>query len=419
MSEPKAALKTELGVDVVAQEARVPDGSVREAVNVELNEKSGFRRRPGYATFLAGLSSGLYTPANMPQLAIYLDRASRELRRIDGAGYVTLAHDADDLWPIEHAHYLYVGIGSRVVRIDPDFSCRTAGIANLIGLAPSLAQLTPLPAGGLAVGTYLVAVSYHNDLGEESGLTNTAKITLGAGFGAIEVDLPPPPDEAVTMSIYRTRTNGRVLRRVTTVQADTTFTISLGPLGRPARTWLRCPLPSGMLSSYQGRLYSAWGTFLYFTDPLNTNLMDARSGFIPFGERLCGVAAVANGLFVGTDSNVYFLWGGGPTEFQIRLVADNGMIFGSAKPLSSTLFPEEMLRGAIRLPGGAEAEAVAVWLSPFGVQMGLVGGAVLTPQEGRVSLACERASLTGFKRAGIHQLLIATEGLELGVGGSV
>jgi hypothetical protein len=412
MTDPVAFLKTQLGMDVISLEGRLPEGAVRSAINVELNEKSGFRRRPGYTQRLAGACLGIYQPENMPGLAIYVDQASRELRRITETGYATLAHDAYELWPIEHAHYLYVAVGSRVLRIDPDFSCRSAGIANLIGFSPTLVALNN---GGLAPGTYLVAVSYHNDLGEESGLSNTSQITLASGYGAIDVFLPPPPDEAVMMSIYRTYANGRNLFRVATVEADTSFAITLSVLGRPARTWLRAPLPSGILASYQGRLYSASGTFVYYSEPFNTNLMNVRSGFIPFGERTTMVLAVTDGLYVGTDSAAYYLGGGGPSEFRIRLVDPHPVMFGSGIMVDGAMFSDEFMRQS---PRGQETAAVAVWLSPHGAVAGMVGGNVATPMQERITLRCRKASGSSIIRRGLHQLIFATEGLELGLGGN-
>jgi len=410
------AIKTELGMDVVSPDTRIPDGAVRYAANVELNDKSGFRRRPGFSYRTEGPNAGLWQPDNMA-LALYVNSVSQKLMGIHaGEDDLELADGATELWAVEHAHWVYAAIGSRVVRIDPDFSCRNTGIASFIGIRPTL---TAVNGGFLPLGKYLVAVSYNNDLGEESGLTDTATITLGATFGAIRVNLPPAPTDAVTMNIYRSYPNGEKLYRVVTVASDTSYEISSNDaLGRPAQTWLKMPLPSGMLASYQGRVYSARGSFLFFTDAMMPNLCDARTGYIPFGETITVVVPVANGMFVGTTSQVFFLWGGGPTEFQIRVVAANPAIFGSGQPLPASLFNEELLRGAVRLPGGAEAEVVAAWLSPLGIQLGLVGGAVLTQQEGRIALACRSARLIGFKRRGIHQLLCATRGLTFSVGGA-
>jgi hypothetical protein len=413
MSDP-IPLKVELGIDVVSLEARAPAGTVRQAVNIELNDKSGFRRRDGYVLARETPSTAMWHAQNM-DLSLYVADNGDVHRFLDDGSDPVIASGATEFWPIEHAHWVYVGIGSSVIRIDPDFSVRTAGIANLIGMSPTL---TGLDNGGLPPGIYQVAVSYLNDLGEESGLSASSTITLTDGVGTIQVDLPPVPDGGVSMSIYRSMPNGEQLYRVATVAADTSYEISISAIGMPEQNWMRAPLPSGMLASYNGLLYSARGSFLYYTDDFNPNLSRVRDGFIPFGEPINVLAAVDNGLFVGTPSRVYFLGGGNPEDFTLKPVAQNGTIFGSGVQLPGYLFQESLLRGAVRLPGGAEAQPVAVWLSTLGIQVGLFGGSVLTPQEERISLDCDRAYTSGFKHRGIHQLLCATKGLNLGVGGA-
>lgn len=414
MSDP-IPIKVELGIDVVSLRARVPAGAVREVVNIELNDKSGFRRRPGYDIALAEASSGLWQARNM-NLALLV--SGGQLWRLTDpvtGDYEVLCDGATELFAIEHAHWVYASVGSRVVRIDPDFSCRTAGVAETIGIAPTL---TALNNGGLAPGKYIVAVSYSNDLGEESGISASTMIELQPGYGTIQINLPQPPAEAVSMTIYRTSRNGDELYRVATVPADSSFEDAGSTLGRPASNWQLGPIPAGMLASIGNHVVSAVGNTLFVTDDFNPNLIDLTAGYVLFGERICMVASVTNGLFVGTDSKIYFLAGLNPAEWTIRVVADNGAIYGSGRQLPSTLFADEMLRGAVRLPGGAEAEPVAVWLSKHGIQMGLFGGSVLTPQEERIALTCERASISAFKNKGIHQLLCATQGLNMGVGGS-
>ena len=187
--------------------------------------------------------------------------------------------------------------------------------------------------------------------------------------------------------------------------------VSGGGVGREEKTWPLDLLPAGdELKAHGGRLWSAVGGFLFFDEALMPGLYDPRKNFFSFGEDIRMVQPVEDGIFVGTDSVVWFLDGLKPTEMRRRQVAENGAARHSS-----------MLVDANQLDGRAidTTKPCAVWLSPAGYQIGKPGGTVLSPQADKISLSdIERAPSVAFTRGGVKQIVSALETVTLGNGGA-
>lgn len=129
--------------------------------------------------------------------------------------------------------------------------------------------------------------------------------------------------------------------------------------------------PAGHLLEYHaGRIFIASGETVYFTQGAGAfHLVDPAGGFLPVrGGRVRLLAAVDDGLFVGTDQEVFFAAGRDPKDFLYSRVMDQPPLPGTG------------LAGA-----GADLEPVAgkpiagkavVWADRRGMCLGLAGGRV-------------------------------------------
>ncbi len=127
--------------------------------------------------------------------------------------------------------------------------------------------------------------------------------------------------------------------------------------------------PAGHLLEYHaGRLFIAAGDTVHFTRGAGAfHLMDPAGGFLPGrGGRVRMLAAVEDGLFVGTDAEVFFAAGHDPALFVYRRVMD-------APPI-----PGACLRApGIDLSGVAGTDipgAAVVWADARGLCLGRAGG---------------------------------------------
>lgn len=406
---PKTILNISGGIDVLTPETELGDDVARIVENVVIHSDGGFDLRSG-ATKVLDLA-GLHSLWQTKDKSITLGIAYGTLYSITGPASGPIATAIGTVAGAGRARYdeiggnVYVSCGDLQL-VDPELNVWKAGVASLIGIQP---VLTPA-VGALPAGSYGVAFSAVNAKGVESGLSDIAFIDL-ASDGGIALALPASAGDATRYRIYRTTTNGgEDLRLVDTIPVATSYTIAGGEPGRLARTGMRDPLPAGTdIFAYNGRLYSILGSFLFVSDPMNPGLYDVREGFIAFPEELVTGRGVTGGIYVGSHTTIYWLGGAGPKDFKLKKVAANGAF------LSATLADAKVFNGKLV----DTAEPVALWLSPVGYQIGLPGGNVASPQEGKVRLAeIECAHTLAFTLDGMKQVVSAVETMTLGNGGA-
>lgn len=168
---------------------------------------------------------------------------------------------------------------------------------------PAAPTLTPA-AGSLAAGAYQVAVTYAVGNGEEGGAVD-AGIVLGA-TGGIEVALPPAVAGATHINLYLSRLNGGVPRRHSQVAAGTSMvTITSNATGRALQTDNLVPLPAGRLACHNGRMLSAAGARLYYSQAFALGLHDPVDGYIDFAGEISVVMPADNGVYVVADKTYW------------------------------------------------------------------------------------------------------------------
>lgn len=384
-----------LGIDLLSDETQMPAGTVRSAVNVDIDKRGQFARRQG---------SVLTTPGDgydnlYPWGGKLLARRGALLLSIDPdtMAETTLCHLGRDT-PIDYTLYngdLYIASATDLWLLRAGADAAAPAGSRLPDVLPTL---SPTDAGALTPGRYMAAISMLDARGEESPAVSLGQIDVTAGL--LLTGLPVAP--GCRWRMYLTPPDGDVLYLAEEFDAVfTQYAVSVYPGGAPCETLHLAYMPGGQfVRAYGGRLFVAHGDTLWFSEAFRPHLTAPRHNFIRFVGTIRFVEFVAGGAYVGDDRGVWWLAGEDPTKYILSPVSD-----AVAVARSSVLVPMHRL-GAL----GSRATAdCAVWLSADGYMVGAPGGQVTALHPDRIRLAPQIAGQSVFLlRDGIQQIVTLT-----------
>lgn len=406
MAEPAApVLKFPLGTDNRSREYEIPDGSLRECVNLDVTRSGGVRCRDGLRSVLAGSAHSLYAAPNLllgvfdGSLGVYRDGAITALTAVTPSLPVRYALLAGEV---------YWTNGAEQGRVT------SAGAAASWGLlTPPQLVAVAAATGGLDAGTYQVtytAVALPSGL--ESGAPPCVEVTVPQG-GGITVTTPSGFGNFL---IYRTPRNGGAseLRLQTTLGAGTTATLGAGVLGRSLESLHAIqPLPGQCIATHKGRLWVATGSVVWFTSERSPHWLFPATGYYPFESAVTLLAPTEDGLYVATAARTYYLQGKDPNDMTQRLVSSVGAVRGSDTGIHADLFV-----GDGGFPGLQSA-----WMDSEGyLCVGKAGGVIVRPSKARYCAGAGAAAfgLTAQRQAhGLRQIITALDGTGAEVAGNV
>jgi hypothetical protein len=90
-------------------------------------------------------------------------------------------------------------------------------------------------------------------------------------------------------------------------------------------------MPAGqeMVFSF-GRLWVLKDGVVYFSEPYRINAINPYKGFLSLDGPIRVWAPISSGMVVGTDSEVAILPGGDPNQFELKRIAEYGVVQGTA-----------------------------------------------------------------------------------------
>lgn len=400
-----------LGLDVVTPEGSLPRGAARRVTNVVLANDGAFSMRPGFDPLFIDLPRAHSFWISPAQTRVFA-AADTTLYEIDlDAGTATALFTAlpfdqpveyDDVGP--DVYFTCAGVLRKVA---PDGTVRRPGVASLVGVRPTLAATT----GGLPPGRYGVAYGLVNDLGEESGTSNIAWITLATG-GGIALSGIQTAANVEYAQLYITAPNGPVLRRQQKVAIAATASIVDDARGDACTRLNLQPMPGGSIVRYhKGRVYVVDGNWVWISDPLDYGVSNVESGWLTVRRTITSFQPVAGGIFMGLRERTVFLAGDGPEDFRHVNASAHG-----ALPQSGTVVPPDFFSSGI---SKSQDQPVAAWLSEIGLAIGRVDGSIAYPQENRIALTGGASRPLFAQYHGIKQGIFCVESLETGTGGAV
>ena len=384
-----------LGIDLLSDETQMPAGTVRAAVNVDIDKRGQFARRRGSALTTPGHGYDNLFPWGRSLLA----RRGALLLSVDPD---TLAQaelcDLGADGPIDYTAYngdLYIAASTGLWLLRAGASAAQSAGARLPDALP---MLSPASAGTLTPGRYMAAISMLDARGEESPAVPLGQIDVTAGLLLTGLEVVP----GSRWRLYLTPPDGDVLYLAEEFDAVfTQYAVTVYPGGAPCETLHLAPMPGGrFVRGYSGRLFVAAGDTLWFSEPLRPHLTAPRHNFIRFVGDIRIVEFVAGGVYVGDDRGVWWLAGEDPTKYVLSPVSD-----AVAVARSSVLVPMHRL-GVLDSRAAADC---AVWLSADGYMVGAPGGQVTALHPDRIRLAPQVAGQSVFLlRDGIQQIVTLT-----------
>lgn len=120
------------------------------------------------------------------------------------------------------------------------------------------------------------------------------------------------------------------------------------------------------LAYLNGRIYMAQGSTLWATELYLYDYVDKTRNFFQFESNITGIANATDGLYIGTETNVWFL-SGTLAQMQRTLLMNYGMLPGSMISV-----PADLLQ--IETEGRDQSKNANVFMTNWGVIAGFDGG---------------------------------------------
>lgn len=382
------------GANNLALETSVPPSSFRQGVNVDVTDDGKIVRRDGTTQVIEAEepvslfgygNRGFYLEGTRLMGFEVLGGAETEpVELFDGLSpYTRLAHAMIE-------PFVYVSDGDQSLRIHPDNSVTAWSVPT----APDPVLTVASSGGSLASGRYHVAVAYKNGLGEEGPVSGWQWVEITEGQGiTVHLSHVAPSHRSV---IYMTKANGTELLHLATVPyGSPSVNVFRQHMGRPPATLDLDPLPGARFAAvWKGRLLTADGRFVRWSEPNQYGLTHAAYNYLEFAEEVTGLAAVetADGFFVGQGRHTYYVAGADPADAALATAYGAGMVPGTVT----------MVPGA-RLPFEAPPPMpVPMWLASNGVFcVGMIDGSVSPLTETRYAARTGQEGAAVFvQRAG-------------------
>ena len=343
-----------------------------QADNVDITDTYGYKLRKGAVLQLALNGHSLWSDNN-----IMLCRQGTNLKRIyPDLTVATLRTDLSST-PLPMSYLPLLG---KVFYSDG----RNTGIVeNNIsrswGLVVPKMPVVSTIAGTLTRGLYKIVTTYKRNDGQESGASVPTEIELTDDFHAVRVLTEPSMDGTVTgISVYVTMPNGTefALYQKVSNAINMVDITSVNNLEYPLETQFLSQMPPlSNLTLYNGRIYGAETFNIWYTEAFSYELCRRAKNIIGFEKPVRLIAAMDDGLWVGTEKEIVFLSGANP-PFSVGKTIPFGVVEGScAIDVPGDMFGKDRY-GQNLIRGKA-----AVWGSDQGICIGASGGYFINATE--------------------------------------
>lgn len=378
------------------------------ALNCDIDDALNLHRRKGYsAPVTAAIDRDIYANGS-----VCLGVGSNALKLVNADfSTVTLRSGLSAGRPLS-----YAAIDGRVFYANGiELGCVQNGVDRTWGIAAPTAIPIPTATGGsMPAGNYQYAVTYIRNDAQESGTGKAGTFTLAVTGGIALSSIPVSADPTVTRKfVYCTDRNGETMYRSGIIDnSATTFVIREIRAGTsPLLTQFMNAPPAGasIIAESRGHMLAVVDNRLYVSDPFAPELFDLRRSFL-FNDPITLIAPIndgkvtrQHGVFVGTDRQIIFLEGDGPSTWTFRVIANYGIIPG-------TLF-----YGDGELLGAGDAkERIAFFAAKTGLCAGKMGGDLVNLTQARFSYpAMDRGAGLVRRHRGIAQYLVTLQGTEI------
>ena len=209
-------------------------------------------------------------------------------------------------------HYYYVG--SSVNGVIKSSANKSFGLPS-VATQPTLTEAN---TGSLLKGVYLVACTFLDSTGLESGTVAPVSITVSADGKKIALSNIPTSNNAdvVSVAIYVSARDGSELYRQTTVNNGVT-TANISTVTKDSFKFYTegvNPAPYGSLIAYHfSHLYIANGAYLFYSETKRYHHWRPENNY-KFPSTITGIMSCENGLWIATQDGIYWISGKLPSH---------------------------------------------------------------------------------------------------------
>lgn len=395
MQEKPVSIQGFKGIRNVVPSERLDVADLTVGSNVDIDETGRVSRRKG-TTKLVTTSAAHSLYAN-EDIALFVDGTA--LKKLD-KDFSTVATLRSDL--TAGLRMRYASVPKRIFFSNGlQTGCWTPAGSRTWGLAvPTSLPATTSTIGELPAGLYSYSITYVRSDGQESGAPLSGSITLTDNTGISFTAIPVSSDtDVVKKRIYISAHDSTTLYLAIELPAGTTTAVYRGYKEGvlPLLTQFKGPPPAGtVLEYYNSRIYIARDNVLWFTDAFNYELVDYRKNFIQFDDKITTIAAVEDGLFVGTESETIFLGGNSAEQLSATQVAAYGTVPGTETTLDGSRYAKGDAQGSVK-----------GWMSTTGFCVGTSGGQMVNVSSSLYSAAQAKEGASLYKDSLTPQVVVS------------
>lgn len=307
------------GANNLAKPERLPEGFVRELVNLDPTDGGQLELRGDYER--VHQATDMRLAVALPGRVVYVDG--------DDIGcYSRDTDSAETLGSLAPAGEVAgVAFNGQVYLSSIYESLRTDGRVVKPWAVPAPAFTLDVIDGSLPAGIYKVAVTAFGADGEESG-SEPLMVRL-SGEQAVRVNAV----DARPLHVYVSPANGATLFSQGPLIVGAMAITRVDDQGARLTTTGMVPMPAcSLLAAHHGVLLGASGNCVVFTSPMHPHLMDPVSGFFQYPEAPAVIASTEGGVYVVADQT-YFITGldtDSPSQIAVLAL---GAVRGSAVEL--------------------------------------------------------------------------------------
>lgn len=383
------------GINNIEKETSLPEGFIRDCVNLDIDNQGKKKIRSGYTKIYSGTSVHSLSGDEISAGKYFIENGSLKRLNNDNTAYTIQSGLSADtrrkMYYVQMGNRVYISNGYNTGCIINDVFY-TWGVPN-----PISGPTGTISSGYWDSGRYLVKyVNMKNS--EESGASKEVAFTL-TDDQKITLTSVPQTSGIDYVRVYSTLPNGTNFYW----QADipygiTTWNLPKPQLNKELEVDNLYPAPAGhIITDYNSRIYIAHNNRLYWTEALRWGLYHYNN-YIEFPERITVLISVSDGIFVVSDKT-YFLKGNEPKDFTLDDIYPYGAIEGTQyKSYSNNHKIDENF--------GYYSGPIAVWASNKGIVFGKNGGEVIPVTEKKYALAEYNSGATGFlEHEGVKKLI--------------
>lgn len=313
------------GVNNRQPDHSLPPDTVRNAVNVDIDNLGRMRSRAGLAKVYN--KPGCHSAFTCPLGTFFVEGTALKKLAVPGYTATTLRTGITDTVSYEYFNgEVYYSDGVITGKLN------SSSVAVPWGLPAPAAPIVTVGAGSLPAGKYLAFVTF-SDGSEEGGASEVVQVDVSTNG---RVTVQTPNGAATWANVFVSTANGGIGYYVgRTAPGGSVSVTTLPGSGRPLKPDFYIPPPAGnIVRFYRGRMFIVSGSTVYYTQPHQLGRAHNKNYF-PMPATITVFEPVTNGIWCVADQT-YFLRGEDPTKFTAEPQLNYGAVAHTGLKIPNT-----------------------------------------------------------------------------------